>query len=198
MEFFCINNFRYTTLPWLCQLFTVSKATDMPKSKESLFFCQTFAQHPSIICTRVLKVLLMKHYSSSVSVSIVSTRLPKNFLRAPPLPKWPCLCEEAAENATLTQKLWNRVDLEEVHQCADREHSPSLFHGHPLRLSVLSPRQRTHFSSFLQPRFKSLEELIVQTFISILDSLPYLLQPSKYCNPQSHKLPLTCPSSWAL
>lgn len=196
MEFFCINNFRYTTLPWLCQLFTVSKATDTPKSKESLFLpniCTTpihnlYPGAQSVVDETLFLKCICEHCVN---------KTPQELSQSTPLPKWPCLCEETAEKATLTQKLWNRVDLEEVHQCADREHSP-LFCGHPLRLSVLSPRQRTHFSSFLQPRFKSLEELIVQTFISILDSLPHLLQPSKHCNPQSHKLPLTCPSSWAL
>lgn len=100
----------------------------MPKSKESPYFCQTFAQHRSIVCTRVLKVLLMKHSFSSVFRSIVSTRLPRNFLGAP-------LFQGAHIFVTRPQewqfqsriKLGDRVALAETQQGAKRKHSLHVF-----------------------------------------------------------------------
>lgn len=162
----------------------------MPKSKESPYFCQTFAQHLSIVCTRVLKVLLMKHSFSSVFRSIVFTRLPRNFLRAP-------LFQVAHIFVTRPQewqfqsriKLGDRVTLAETQQGTSRKHSLHvflycfvLFCFPSLQLSTLSPRQRIHFSSFLQLTFNSLGELILQTFIFILDFSSSFLYPFKHFN----------------
>lgn len=161
----------------------------MPKSKESPYFCQTFAQHRSIVCTRVLKVLLMKHSFSSVFRSIVSTRLPRNFLRAPFFQGAHIFVTRPQEWQFQSRiKLGDRVALAEMQQGTKRKHSLHVFlycfvvFFPPLRLSTLSPRQRIHFSSFLQLTFKSLGELILQMFMFILDLSSSFLYPFKHLN----------------
>lgn len=96
----------------------------MPKSKESPYFCQTFAQQPSIVCTRVLRVLLMKPSFSCIYDCCVN-KPPQELSRSTPFQSSPNLCEEATDMATPIQKpVGKQRALEEKQQCTKRNSCP--------------------------------------------------------------------------